>query len=103
MTSFDGPFGLGFLPQWGEYISRYFRFFSALWKESRVDGLMMIADLAIRRGLRNGDKKPSSVRSRFHRLGARWRDLLWITSCCFRSFIFTGDKTLAVYIGRISA
>ena len=32
----------------GEYSCRYFRFFNAEWNRSRVDGLMIIADLAIR-------------------------------------------------------
>ena len=73
---FGGPFGPGFLPPRGEYRRRYFRFFSALWKWSRVEGLMMIADLSSRRGFRKSDRKPRTVRSCVDRLGARCRDLL---------------------------
>lgn len=82
MTSLDGPLGPGFLPPRGEYRRRYFRFFKALWKESRVDGLMMIADRTSRRGFRNSDRKPRRVRSWVVKLGARCLDLLWIVSCC---------------------
>ena len=39
MISLDGPFGPGFLPPLGEYSSRYFRFFRALWNDSRVDAV----------------------------------------------------------------
>jgi hypothetical protein len=85
MTYLDGSFALGMLPPLGEYIRRYFRFFIALWNDSRVDGLMMIDDLAMRLGCMNKDKKPRTVRSWVVRFGALWRDLLWIINCCFRS------------------
>lgn len=45
---------------------------------------MIMADLAIRLGSRNKDKKPRRVRSWIVRLGARCQDLLWMISCCFR-------------------
>ena len=76
MTSLDDPFDPGFLLPSGKYRRRYFRFFKALWKESWVDGLMMISALPMRRGLRAIDEKPSKVRSVVLRLGARCRDLL---------------------------
>jgi hypothetical protein len=47
MTSLDGPLAPGFLLSRAEYRSRYFRFFIALWKLSRVEGLMRIAHLAM--------------------------------------------------------
>lgn len=75
ITSFAGPFGPGFLHPRDQYSRRYFRCFSALWKFSRVDGLM-IAVLAIRLGFKNKNKKPRRVRSWLVRLGARCRDLL---------------------------
>jgi hypothetical protein len=53
MTSLDGPLAPGFLLLRAEYRSRYFRFLIALWKLSRVEGLMRIADLAIRLGFKN--------------------------------------------------
>ncbi len=75
MTSPDGPLGPGFLPPPGEYSSRYLRFFTALWNESRVEGLMIIAALTIRMGFRNNDQKPSKARSCVERLGAfAWTD-----------------------------
>ena len=58
MSSPDGPFGFGFLPSRGEYRRRYFRFFNALWNESRVDGLMMTADLSRHLGFRNQESGP---------------------------------------------
>ncbi len=45
---------------------------------------MITADRRIRRGLRNRDQKPSSIRSVAVRLGARLRDRLMIRSCCFK-------------------
>ena len=75
----------GFLPPLGEYRRRYFRFFRALWNESRVEGLMIIAALTIRMGSRNNDQKPSRARSWVERFGARSLALLWIINCCFKS------------------
>jgi len=46
---------------------------SAFTEWSRVDGLMRIADLAIRLAFKNGVGKPSSARSQVVRLGALWR------------------------------
>jgi len=71
MMSLDGPFGSGFLPPQGENSSRYSRFFRALWNDSRVEGLMIIADLTMRLGFMNIDQKPSRARSRVERLGSR--------------------------------
>ena len=85
MTSLAGPLGPGFRPPRGEYSSRYFRFFSALWNDSRVEGVMIMAALTIRLGFRNNVQKPSKVRSCVERFGARCRDLLWIIICCFKS------------------
>jgi len=84
MTSLEGPFGPGFLPPPGEYSSRYFRSFRALWNENRVEGLMIIAALTMRLGFRNNDQKPRRIRSRVERFGARCLGLLWIISCCFK-------------------
>jgi hypothetical protein len=78
MTSLDGPLGPGFLPLPGEYSSRYFRFFSALWNDSSVEGLMIIAALKMRLGLRKKDQKTSRARSWLERFGARCLDLPWI-------------------------
>ena len=69
MSFLDGPFGQGLRPPLDENSSRYFRFFGALLKRSRVDGLMMMADPAIGRGLRKSDQKRSRARSRVVRLG----------------------------------
>jgi len=85
VVSHDGPFGPGFLPPRGEYRNRNFRFFRALWNESRVEGLMIIAALPIRLEFRNNDQKPGRARSWVERFGARSLALLWIINCCFRS------------------
>lgn len=88
VVSHDGPLGPGFFPPPGEYSGRYFRFFSALWNDSRVEGLIIIAALTIRSGFRNNDQKPGRARSPVDRLGARCLDLLWMISCCFRGRLF---------------
>ena len=46
---------------------------------------MMIAALTIRRGVRNSEQNPRMNLSEVVGLGARWRERLWIISCCFRS------------------
>ena len=56
MTSLEGPLGPGLVPPLGENSCRYFRLFSALWNRSRLDGLIMMADLTKRRGFRNNDE-----------------------------------------------
>ena len=76
MISLDGPFGPGFPPPPGEYSSQYFRFFRALWKFSRVEGLVIMAALTIRFGFRNNDQKPSRVQSWVERFGALCLDRL---------------------------
>ena len=80
----EGPFGPALRPPRGEYSSRYFRFFSTVWNLSRVEGFMIMAERAIRRGLKNNVQNPSRALSRTDRLGARCLDLLWTISCCFR-------------------
>jgi hypothetical protein len=75
MTSLDGSLGPGVLPPPGEYSSRYFRLFSALWNDSRVEGLMIIADLAMRLCFKNSDQSPRRALSLVVRLGARCHDL----------------------------
>ncbi len=59
------------LPPKGENTSWYFHFFRALWNDSRVEGLMIVADLTMRLGFMNFDQKPSRPRSSVERLGAR--------------------------------
>src|SRR5215472_11538427 len=44
MSSFFGPLGPGRRRRWGENNMRYFRFFSRLWKYSRVEGFTTIAE-----------------------------------------------------------
>ena len=65
------PLDLASCPPLGENSSRYFRFFRALWNDSSVEGLMIIADLTMRLGFMNIDQKPSRARSWVERLGAR--------------------------------
>jgi hypothetical protein len=77
--------GPGFPCLIDEYSSRYFRFFSMSWNFKSVDGLRMTAARLMWCGLRNSDQKPSSIRSIAVRLGARCRDRLTISSCCFMS------------------
>ena len=44
---FGGSFWAWLFPPPGEYSSRYFRFFRALWNDSRVEGLMIMAALCL--------------------------------------------------------
>ena len=85
MTSLVGPFGPDLRPSLREYSRRYFHLFIALWNDSRVDGFMMIAVLAIRRGVRNNKSSPRTILSGVVKFGARRRDRLWMISCSLSS------------------
>ena len=73
--SLDGPLGPGLARLLAEYRSRYFLCFSAAWNLKSVEGLMIMAARAIRRGFRNSVQYPNNARSWIERLGARFRDL----------------------------
>ena len=48
---------------------------------------MIIAALDIRRGVRNSERNPRNILSGVVRLGARWRDLLWMIKGSYAVFI----------------
>ena len=108
MSSCDGPLGPGFrlLPA-DEYSNRYFRCLSRLWNFSSVDGRIMTAARLRWRVLRNCDQKPIRNRSSAERLGARCRERLMISSCCFinrlsatMAFAPPGPRSLAIVVNR---
>ena len=80
-----GPLGPGFPLPVEEKSRRYLRLTSALWKESKVEGLTMIAVRASRLGDSSIASHPKTKRSWVLKLGAFNLDRRIIRSCCLRS------------------
>ena len=59
---------------------RYFRFFSRLWKYSRVEGFRTMAERKTRAGRIQSVHQPVMIRSAGRRLGARLRPRFKISS-----------------------
>jgi len=85
MICLDGPFGPGFAYFLDENSSRYLCFFSCAWNFNRVEGRTMTAVRCIWRGLRKSDQNAKLNRSNTVKFGARRRERLMISSCCFIS------------------
>src|SRR5258707_9149323 len=61
----------------------YLRFLSASWNLNKVLGFRMTASLGIRLGVTNNDPRPRTKRSNEFRFGARRRERLLMSNCCF--------------------
>src|SRR5579862_5561970 len=79
-SSCFGPCGPGRWPSGDENNMRYFRFFSRLWKCSRVEVFSTTAERRRLAGRMKRMHKPAMIRSAARRLGARLRPRLRIKS-----------------------
>jgi hypothetical protein len=73
--------GGGELPR--EKSHRYLPFLSASWNRNKVLGFRTTASLGSRPAGTNSDPKPKTTRSNDFRFGARCRERLLMSNCCF--------------------